>query len=442
MKWLLLLAILATVPAVIGLLRSNPKAILWIGLLVGFLPFGIAPYHLYTAPVSWAMWPGTVKGIELSFLDSLALAILLSTGRVPISRPVKAAFCAFFVAVLFSTVVAQNKTAALFYVWQLMRTALVCVAVARASARHHEFPMQVFFGLGAGLSLQAFNVLMHFGENRAGGDFGANLLGLMTDFVGFGAIALLLAGFRTRTALLLCLCDFIAVVGGGSRATIGLFAFGVILVTCLSFWHQTTGRKGVMAISVLLMVALAAPLLLSSVNQRSAEMRESSNSEREAFKAAARMILDDHPLGVGANQYVIVANVGGYSEKAGVPWNSSERSAPVHNSYYLAAAELGYAGAATLIGFLLAVILVGLRAIKNAGGGSRAALLVGAVASVSVAVVHITYEWVAMLFTIHYLFAIAVGLILGIRLDAISIVRANRVRSPQPKRIAKEAQAV
>ena len=55
-------------------------------------------------------------------------------------------------------------------------------------------------------------------------------------------------------------------------------------------------------------------------------------------------MIADHPLGVGANQYVIVANTGGYSARAGVPWNTDERAAPVHDAYYLVTAELGFLG--------------------------------------------------------------------------------------------------
>ena len=59
---------------------------------------------------------------------------------------------------------------------------------------------------------------------------------------------------------------------------------------------------------------------------------------------AAKMIIADHPLGVGPNQYLLVANIGGYSSRAGVAWNAANRSAPVHNSYYFITAELGFVG--------------------------------------------------------------------------------------------------
>ena len=36
---------------------------------------------------------------------------------------------------------------------------------------------------------------------------------------------------------------------------------------------------------------------------------------------------NNHPMGVGANQYVIVADSKGYSQNAGVIWNSLSRGA-------------------------------------------------------------------------------------------------------------------
>ena len=440
MKWILLLAIIASVPVFIGLLRSNPRAIVWAGLLVGFLPFGISPYHLYTAPISWAGWPGPILGIEVSFLDSLALAIVMVSGSVRVARPVLISFAIFLVAVLFSTAIAQQREPAVFYVWQLLRAVLVCVAVTRATARNAAFPSFVLIGLGAGLAIQASLVAMHFGEERAGGVFGANTLGIMSDFVAFPAMAMLLGGFRTRLALAILACDFIIVIGGGSRATIGLFGVGTIITIILSCWHRITPRKVAIASTAAIALALATPVLLWSIGRRTEASRQSSNKERDSFKVAARMMIDDHPLGIGANQYVVIANLGGYSARAGVPWNYSERSAPVHNTYYLVAVEIGIFGFLALASFLSATLLVGLRAIKHAAQDARASLLVGAVSALTVASIHIGFEWVAMLFSIHYLFAIAIGLVLGLRLDYLGRRRAYANKTSTATAIINHAQ--
>lgn len=432
MKWVFLLAMVLAIPLLMNLLRSNPRSIAWFGIAIGYLPFGLASYHLYVAPISWPVWPGTVRGIEVSVLDSIALAMVVVLPRVRLASGVVLAFGLYFTAVLISIAVAHQKLPATFYAWQLIRTALLCVAVARASAFSPDFPTKLLIGGGFGLLVQSAIVTTQFahGQKQAPGSFGQNTLGIVCDFFVMPAMALLLARQRPAFSLAVLLCGLIIVLGGGSRASIALFATGIVVTIAVSCFHRMTGRKAAIAAAAMVTLALSAPALLWAMNRRSDEARTSSNFERDAFKKAARMILADYPLGVGANQYVLVANLGGYSDRAGVPWNFTERSAPVHNTYYLVAAELGWFGLFSLIGLLGSITLVGLRAVKHAGAGIRAAVLVGALSTLLIFELHIAFEWTPMVFVIHYLLATCVGLILGLRLDFVS----SRSRAPASRR--------
>ena len=58
-----------------------------------------------------------------------------------------------------------------------------------------------------------------------------------------------------------------------------------------------------------------------AMSRRTETKIASSDTERTAMKQAAKMIIADHPIGLGANQYVVVTNTGGYSARAGVAWN-------------------------------------------------------------------------------------------------------------------------
>ena len=69
MKWAALAIALAVILPLSDWLRRNPRETPKIWMLVGFLPFGIGAFHLYMAIISWAEWPGHVKGLELSILD-------------------------------------------------------------------------------------------------------------------------------------------------------------------------------------------------------------------------------------------------------------------------------------------------------------------------------------------------------------------------------------
>jgi hypothetical protein len=45
---------------------------------MGVLLYVVDPLHLYMAMVSWAYWPGFVKGFEITYIDLLSVAIYLS----------------------------------------------------------------------------------------------------------------------------------------------------------------------------------------------------------------------------------------------------------------------------------------------------------------------------------------------------------------------------
>src|SRR3546814_19963544 len=77
-----ILLVLLSIPAFIAWLRSYPRQRKWAYLGVGLLPFVVSALNLDAALISWAGWPGYAKGIVLSLLDTLALAILVtSAGR-------------------------------------------------------------------------------------------------------------------------------------------------------------------------------------------------------------------------------------------------------------------------------------------------------------------------------------------------------------------------
>lgn len=185
-----------------------------------------------------------------------------------------------------------------------------------------------------------------------------------------------------------------------------------------------------MAGLAVLLLLLSAPAMMWAVGRRSEEARISSNEERTAMTSAASMIIADHPLGVGPNQYLIVANLGGYSERAGVAWNYANRSAPVHNSYLLVWAELGIVGLIGLITMLVATMVVGLRAMRRLVWDERSELMIGLLATLIVVSAHIAFEWLVVTNYVHYLLAMSMGALVGIT-ATLRQRSASRVVKPQ-----------
>ena len=417
MKWIFLLAIIMVTPALASDFRRNPRHLLPAAFLIGLMPFVMFPLHLYVAPISWPDWPGTVKGIEISLLDAMAVAIIAATRPVTTPLMLKFALGIIVTALIISTFASGQYWPPAFYGWQLFRAVLLYLAIARATAAHTDFPIRLLFGLGLGLVIEAISATSQYlgGDSQAGGNFGhQNLLGLASLFVALPAFALLLAGRRTAFALTILICEAVIVFTGGSRAAIGFLGIGLFGCILLSVWHRTSGRKAIISAVAFCALAGAAPVMMLAIERRPEEARQSSNEERERFKEAARMIIADHPQGVGANRYVIVANMGGYSARAGVPWNSSQRVAPVHNFYYLYAAELGLLGLGGLVALLAGLILVGVRSLKRVEWGERSELLVGVTAATIASAGHFAFEYVAMSFYIHYLFAINAGMLVAL----------------------------
>lgn len=411
-----MLGLLALIPLLAALLRSQPKYLLHACFAMGLSVYFLDPY-LSMAPISWPAWQGAVKGIELSLVDSIAIAILLTTRPVRIPTIIKVAFAIYLLAIAISTVAGQLLMPASFYAWQLARAVLVFLATARATATVRDAPLALVAGLGAAILIQFVVAAQQFarGAAGAGGTLGhRNMLGLASHFATLPAFALLLAGRRTIAAGAVVAAGAAIALIGGSRATLGLFAIGLLITAMLSIRHHLTGRKTGILVAVLGLFALSAPVMIWSIERRSDAEIASSNHERKAFNEAAKAIIADYPLGVGGNQYVVVANVGGYLARAGAAWNQANRSAPVHNSYYLVAAELGLIGLFGMIATLAALIAVGLRSLRRTVRSDRSELLAGLVGALIVGAAHIAYEWLFMHWLFHYLIAMTAGAMVGI----------------------------
>ena len=125
------------------------------------------------------------------------------------------------------------------------------------------------------------------------------------------------------------------------------------------------------------------------------------------------MIFADHPLGIGANNYVLIANEG-YNRAAGVASGVSSELANVHNVYWLVAAESGYFGLVTFLFFLLRpaslAFLCGWRNRRDPRGD----LLLGLGVALLTVYIHSFYEWIIVDFEAQYLFVMTVGLVAGL----------------------------
>ncbi|WP_341208605.1 O-antigen ligase family protein [uncultured Sphingomonas sp.] len=441
MKWVLLALLLGLCPLFIQYARQ-PRYRPIFGFAFGALPFLLSFLHLYIAPVSFAYWPGHTKGIEVSLIDSLAVAVLIATPRRRTRPPFVWAFLLYIFLTTITVTWAIDKLAALGYAVQLMRMLLVYLAALRLSTTPRIAPAVVAGGVFALLFQLFFAVQQHFqGVLQAVGTFGAqNLLGLMTNLVALPALAILLSGGRRWYAKAGPVVALLIDLFTASRATIGFGAIGMGgLLVVASVWRWTPRKRTMSALAAVAILCVT-PFAIRMIGERSNHNNvESSDSERQAFKRAAWAMIHDHPAGVGANSYVIVSNVDGYSARAGVVASQGSRSTNVHNSYLLVMAETGVASIVFVVVMIGGGLLMMLRTAFRHRSDRRGDVLIGFGMTLLTAGLHLNYEWAFVIFPVQYVMFFYLGLGIGIaeQVEA-DAVRARR-EALAARRQAKDA---
>lgn len=420
-KWVALILVFAIIAPLSGWLRRNSHVAPKFWILLGFLPF--APFfHSYMALISW-QWVGYVKGAEFSILDILAITIYFSLAKSRSPLPFRFSIAFYFIAVCASALQAEFPTAALFYPWQLARIFFYYAVVARGVAADPRFAPAVLNGMALGICFQAAAAIWQrfgLGLLQAGGTIGhQNLLGLVSHFIVFPFFALLLAGRSGWLPAVVVLSGAIVEVLTTSRATLGLAGMGYGAVFVLSAVREWTPKKARVLVVGVALLSVLGPLAVWSFEHRFAADGSSSSSEddydeREAYKRSAMMMLEDHPLGVGANHYTVIGNIKGYSLKAGVANTYSSLAGNVHNIYYLIAAETGYPGLIAFVALLVHTLIVSFRCGWLYRGDERGDLLLGLGVGLLIVYIHSYFEWIFITFSAQYIFALELGLVAGL----------------------------
>ncbi len=403
--------------------------------------FGAAPFFLASVPlfdiglVSWGgRWIGFVYGMELSILDFLALAAFFSLPRQRTPVVYFLPFALYLAAAALSMLQAAEPLAAFFGVWQFFRMFFIAVVVARACA-YEEVPYLLLRGMAVGIAVQFLTVLwQRFGEGLSqtpGLFIHQNTLGMAVHFVLYAHLALLLAGERRFVYVASTVAmTLVTVILTASRGAVGVAAlFTALTFAGMALAGLTRRKVAVMAVGLLALLAIA-PLAVSSFQNRFANdpLQEDAYDERAAFNRAARYILQDHPLGIGMNHYVLIARDLGYSERAGVAVAEGNRNNIVHNAYFLTGAETGYPGLVAFALMLATPLLLALSGGWRLRNTPRGTLLYGCAMALAAACVHSAYEWILFGKEVQYLLAIVMGMTFALASSRQSV----RERSPLP----------
>ena len=372
--------------------------------------------NLDAAIINYAGWPGHTKGLTITFLDSLALAIIFTSANPLKNLPLFGILFFYVCTAILSMAFSNQPVTSSFYAFQLVRVLVLFIAVA-SIMRDPRAIHWLGYGLAAGAIFQGIITIEQrlSGVVQASGTMGhQNLLGFMLHFVILPLVALLLAGKMHKVNVLGVLFALVAIALGASRGTVGFAAIGLALLLGFSMMRHMTSHKGkILGLSVLAF-AMFTPVVVTTFEKRFSNTSEAgSDSERLAFERAAKDMWSDHPMGIGANQYVLVANTQGYSQRAGVIWNFGSRSAHVHHLYLLAAAETGWIGLLALTSLFGWTLCRGFAFAFGNRRDPRGDVVLGSSVAVLVAAFHSFYEWIFVTSPVQYVFAISLGIIAG-----------------------------
>jgi len=419
-------------------LRSNQGFARLFWIVFGMLPFLSTALPLFDIGIVTLAgdWVGFVYSLEVTLVDIMAIAALLSFSSRggPIPAWCKLPLLLYVGATALSLLQASNPLAASFGVWQFARMFLVMVVVTRLCLEPQR-AIVLLTGMALGMGCHLIAVIYQrfgLGATQVDGLFiHQNTLGMAAHMVLIPHLALLLHGYRgLRTQLFAVFGTLLVVVFTASRAAVGLSAAGIGLTYALLALAGLTGRKMLFAAVAVMGVALIAPVAISAFEHRfeAVPLNESQYDERAAFNRAASFILDEHPWGIGVNNYVHVARDFGYSERAGVAPVEGNRNNIVHNAYLLAGAEAGYLGLAAFCLMLAVPLVTALATGWRFRAMAEGALLLGLGVTLSVIYLHSLFEWVIFGKEVQYLLFMVMGMIFGISLRLNAMARATAER--------------
>ena len=294
MKYVALsLALIGVLPLAL-VLQNCPKIRAWAWIALGFLPF-LIPAIPQVDVALWGTpeWKGYVQGFEISLIDFLAIALLLSMPRRRSVLNYHAPLLLYLFALIIGVFQAAHVQEAVYVLFQFARMYLVVVAVTRGSMEE-AVPLLILKGLALGIGLQFFVMI---GQLRSGdyiqppGTFvHQNTLGLVLHFVVLPHFALFLAGARGLQFLVLPPLGVLIAAMTASRASFGLCLAGLAVTYILSWMRRATKRKVAIAGLGLAGLLAVAPIAISSFERRfsSAPLAEKTSSIRPRLAESAR----------------------------------------------------------------------------------------------------------------------------------------------------------
>ena len=384
--------------------------------LIGFIPF-FGTSSVDGNLIYDMVYRGSSRDIGLNLLDLAAVALIIGLPKPKHPMPFRKTMGIYFVIAFISIAFAENPLFSAFGVWKIMRMIFVVRAVSLACETPGLAP-NVLKGVAWGI-VYVFVICVKQryvdGYWQVAGTFPhQNSLGMAVELTAPILFALALSGQGGALSIVSVLLAGVCILFGLSRGAMAMFGVALFMVFAVSTVRKLSWRKTVVAVGGALAGLLVLLKAWDSIVERFATAAEKSATSRDRYEIMTERMINDHPFGIGINQYSYVVEHGGYSK-----WGAhlgGDVDAIVHNVYLLTWSEIGPHGLFVFLLICFLPLLIAIRAAWYARADPRGDLMVGCAASLLVIAVHGTLEWGWRQLEIGYLFFILVGLVGGINL--------------------------
>lgn len=345
------------------------------------------------------------RGFAFTLVDMCSIALLAATQSPSKSPPFRIVIGAYLSLVALSVLWCSSPAYGLFGLWTVFRASLIYWALSRSLADPRALS-HVLYGWAAGLTYVAVMcVKLRYldGRFQVPGPYPHQNLMVTCVCLVTPTILVMLLSCQNRPLLLTGLFGgILAVLMSLSRAGLAILPASLALVYLGSVTLRISLKKLAIGLAGAVVALAAAIKAADSILERIDADNSRSNESRWLYERMTSAMADEHPIGIGYNQFALVIDNYRYLLDPSEQW--VEHGALVHNIYVMTHAELGYLGLLLLLALWGRTVLHGAWHAYKLRADVRAELLIGCCVGLLTLFVQGNLEWTARTGHASYLY--------------------------------------
>lgn len=393
------------------MIKGNRRAQRWVfATLVFMTSWQINKITLMLDSIDW--YRGATKGFEFGWMDVMSIALLLASfleKKRPwrFLAPGSLLYLLYIACSMISITHAAEKVYVLMAAWRFSKAILAYLAAFHFLREEED--LSVFLRtLAVTLIVQMFVVLkMKYKDHiyQVMGWFEhQNALAMWAYMCGFALLAASLGETKksdTRLYLAGYVASGIIVQSALSRASLIAYCIGTVFVFLLSIGDRVTKKRIVCMVVVGILGIVGICIALPTLIMRFTEDRNQESAElRTMLNASAAEMLHDSPVGIGWNNFVIMANspypygdvIDDWTLSRGMNLDPDDVHPQPESHYWLLLAENGYPGFCAYILFIAVTVVWCAMGIRTFRRTPIAAFLIGVFVALVITYIHSNAE--------------------------------------------------